>query len=221
MDVYEALYTTRAMRKLKPDPIAHEVQARILDAAIRAPSGGNAQRWRFLFVDDQALRNRLGEIYRACAAPLWEQAYGAQLAEARANPASEAGQAVVRLVRSAQYLAEHFEESPLLLFAFHHAGSTGSSIYPAIWSAMLAARAEGVGSCLTTILEHRRDDVHALLGVPPQSDWQMACCVTLGYPQGPWSIAARQPAHEVAFRNRWDEPIGFEIPKPLWSGHDR
>ncbi|MGE0796656.1 MAG: nitroreductase family protein, partial [Acidimicrobiia bacterium] len=43
MDVYEALYTTRAMRRLRPDPIPLDVQARILDAAIRAPSGNNTQ----------------------------------------------------------------------------------------------------------------------------------------------------------------------------------
>ena len=43
MDIYEALYTTRAMRHVKPDPIPFDVQERILDAAIRAPSGGNVQ----------------------------------------------------------------------------------------------------------------------------------------------------------------------------------
>jgi nitroreductase len=51
VDVYEALYTTRMMRRMRPDEIPPEVQARILDAAIRAPNGGNAQRWHFLVVD--------------------------------------------------------------------------------------------------------------------------------------------------------------------------
>ena len=60
MDVYEALYTTRAMRRVRPDPIPEAVQARILDAAVRAPSGGNAQGWRFLLVDDPDVRARLG-----------------------------------------------------------------------------------------------------------------------------------------------------------------
>ena len=61
MDVYEALYTTRAMRRLKPDPIPLDVQAKILDAAIRAPTGGNSQNWRFLFVDDKDLIRQLGK----------------------------------------------------------------------------------------------------------------------------------------------------------------
>ena len=60
MNVYEALYTTRAMCWVRPDPIPYEVQARILDAAIRAPSGGNAQGWRFMLVDDPAVKGRLG-----------------------------------------------------------------------------------------------------------------------------------------------------------------
>lgn len=47
MDVREALYTTRAMRRVKSDPIPEQVIARILDAAVRAPTGGNAQNWRF------------------------------------------------------------------------------------------------------------------------------------------------------------------------------
>ena len=66
MDVYEALYTTRAMRRLKPDPIPESVQAKILDAAIRAPTGGNTQNWRFLLVDDKQLIAQLAAIYQRC-----------------------------------------------------------------------------------------------------------------------------------------------------------
>ena len=57
MDLHEALYTTRAMRRVRPDPIPEDVQMRIMDAAIRAPSGGNAQNWRFLLVDDRKVLN--------------------------------------------------------------------------------------------------------------------------------------------------------------------
>ena len=64
MNVYEALYTTRAMRRLRPDPIPYDVQARILDAAIRAPTPGNSQNWRFLLVDDPAIKARLATLYR-------------------------------------------------------------------------------------------------------------------------------------------------------------
>lgn len=66
MDVHEALYTTRMMRRLKTDPVPLETQARIIDAAIRAPNGGNAQRWHWLAVDDQDTKNELATIYRRC-----------------------------------------------------------------------------------------------------------------------------------------------------------
>ena len=61
MDIYEALYTTRAMRRLKPDPIPYDVQARILDAAIRAPNMD--QQWRFLLVDDADIKSQLAPLY--------------------------------------------------------------------------------------------------------------------------------------------------------------
>ena len=64
MDIHEALYTTRAMRRVKKDPIPDAVQQRILDAAVRAPTGGNAQGWRFLLVDSPEVKSQLGPLYR-------------------------------------------------------------------------------------------------------------------------------------------------------------
>ncbi len=86
MDVREALYTTRAMRRVRPDPIPVDVQARILDAAIRAPSGGNTQGWRFLLADDPALKAELGPIYRECISQLWATFYAPRIAAAEAAP---------------------------------------------------------------------------------------------------------------------------------------
>lgn len=218
MNVYEALYTTRSMRRLKPDPIPLDVQARILDAAIRAPSGTNAQQWRFLLVDDPSIKSQLGPLYRAAVVQLWSTTYPERLASAKENPDRPESKQTLTLVNSAQHLADHFEEIPLLLFAFAPKNGSGSSIFPAIWSAMLAARAEGVGSCLTTILEFRRDEVFEVLGIPPDAAWQMSACVTLGYPTGKWGIAERRPVHEVTFRNQWGAPCGFTVDAPLWPG---
>ena len=83
MSLHEALYTTRAMRRIKDDPIPEEVQKRILDAAIRAPSGGNAQNWRFLLVDDPAVRGQLAPIYRECIDALWTTIYKDQVDQFR------------------------------------------------------------------------------------------------------------------------------------------
>jgi nitroreductase len=216
MDVFEALYSTRAMRRVKPDPIPLEVQQQILDAAIRAPSGGNAQNWRFLFVDDEDIKAKIGPIYRDCLYKVFDTYYAARAEAAAADPEADESKAFVRMRSSALHLADHFESTPLLLFGFARGDSSGGSIFPSIWSAQLAARALGVGSALTSAMVFRAADVLEILGVPADEGWHMACCITFGYPTGRWGVAARMPAHEVAHRNRWGQPVGFEVPEPLW-----
>jgi len=216
MDVFEALYTTRAMRRVKPDPIPLDVQERILDAAIRAPSGGNTQNWRFLLVDDPAVKAAIGPIYRECLGALWTSYYLPRVEAAAADPDADESKAFVRMRASAQHLADHFEGYPLFLFGFSRFDTSGGSIYPSVWSAQLAARALGVGSALTSVLTFQAAAVLDILGVPADEGWNMACCVSFGYPTGKWGVAERVPAHDVAHRNRWGEPVGFEVPKPLW-----
>jgi nitroreductase len=218
MDVREALYTTRAMRRVRPDPIPEEVQARILDAAIRAPSGGNSQNWRFLLIDDPAVKAKLGPLYRDALGTLWETFYRERLELARAAPDDPESASMLRVQASAQHLADHFEDVPLFLIAFARGDSSGGSIFPAVWSAQLAARAEGVGSALTSVLGiFHGDQSMEILGVPPGKGWTMACLVSFGYPTGRWGVAPRRPVHEVAYRNTWGTPVGFEISEPLWS----
>ena len=217
MDIYEALYTTRSMRRLRPDPVPVDVQARILDAAIRAPSPSNTQRWRFLLVDDQEIKQQLAAIYQANAARLFARYRSLNAAADQADPDI----ATRNQVRgSAEHLAENWAEVPLFLFGFARDDPNGTSVIPALWSAMLAARAEGVGSTYTTILGHGAgaDQVFAILGVPQDDRWTMTACVAMGYPTGRWGVAARTPVDEVAARNRWDGPLGFSVPEPLWPG---
>jgi nitroreductase len=216
MDVFEALYTTRAMRRVKPDPIPLDAQEQILDAAIRAPSGGNSQNWRLLLVDDPDVKAAIGPIYRECLGGLWTTHYLPRVEAAAADPEAEESKSFVRMRASAQHLADHFEEYPLFLFGFAKHDNSGGSIYPSVWSAQLAARALGIGSALTSVLVFQAPAVMEILGVPSGEGWHMACCVSFGYPTGRWGVADRVPAHEVAHRNRWGEPVGFEVPKPLW-----
>jgi nitroreductase len=217
MDVREALYTTRAMRRMKPDAVPMEVQARIMDAAIRAPSGGNAQNWRFLFVDDRDVIARLAPLYQDAIGKLWTTIYAGRIAAAEAAPDDPESKQMQSVVRSAQHLADHYTEIPLLLFGFAQVDNSGGSIFPALWSAQLAARAEGVGSTLTSVMGvFHGKEVYEILGVPPDEGWNLAGTVTFGYPTGRWGVAARRPAHEVTHRNRWGEPAGFAVPEPLW-----
>jgi len=216
MDVYEALYTTRAMRRVTTEPIPLEVQQKILDAAIRAPSGGNQQNWRFMLVDSPDVKAKIAPIYRECLGNLWKTYYAPLIAAAAADPDNPDSKQFVRVRHSAQHLADHFEEYPLILFAFSQGDGSGSSIFPAVCNAQLAARAEGVGSALTSVLMFAKDAVLAALGVPADQGWIMNCCVTFGYPSGRWGVAPRRPVHEVSFHNQWGQPLPFSIPQPLW-----
>ena len=218
MDIVEALYTTRAMRRVRPDPVPLEVQAKILDAAIRAPTGGNTQNWRFLLVDDPLVIGRIAPLYRDSTRQLWATVYADRVAAAAADPEAESSIEFGRLHRSAQWLADHFDVVPLYLFGFVQADPTGGSIFPAVWSAQLAARAEGVGSALTVMMGFfHPDEVFEILGVPADEQWVMACCVSFGYPTGTWGVAPRRPVHEVSYRNRWGAPVGFTVDRPLWG----
>jgi nitroreductase len=223
MDVREALYTTRAMRRVKPDPIARDIQARILDAAIRAPSGGNTQGWKFLLVDDPDIKAKLGPLYRDSIAKLWQTVYKDRLERARSAPDDPDSKEMLQIQRSAQHLADHFEHVPLFLLAYSQFdGTSGGSTFPAVWSAQLAARAEGIGSALTSVLGvFHGEEADEILGVPPGQGWKMACCVSFGYPTGRWGVAVRRPVQDVAYRNTWGTDIGFEVNEPLWSPESR
>jgi nitroreductase len=217
VELHEALYTTRAMRRVTSEPIPLDAQARILDAAIRAPSGGNQQGWRFVVVDDPALIGRLGPLYRDAMAQLWATGYRDRIEAAARAPRDEASVQFERVRTSAQWLADHFETVPLFLFAFTRSDPRGGSIYPAVWSAMLAARAEGIGTCMTSVLSaFHHAEVLELLGVPDGHGWTLFATVSFGYPTGRWGVAPRRPVHEVAHRNLWGAPLGVEVPHPLW-----
>jgi nitroreductase len=214
MDLREALYTTRAMRRVKPDPIGDDVVARILDSAIRAPSGSNAQNWRMIVINDPEIRGTLGPIYREAYQHLQEDVYAGRREAAEARGDEE----ILRVMKSSDWLAENFEQVPMWLFFFTRNDPSGASIYPAVWSAMLAARGDGVGTCLTTILgAFRSAEVCDLLDIPTDKGWQFAAAVSCGYPLGRWDVAKRAPVEEVSFLNGWGTPLDFEIGGPLWT----
>ena len=209
MDIYEALYTTRAMRRLKPDPIPLEVQARILDAAIRAPN--IEQGWRFLLVDDAEIKSQLARLYRQA----FDRMVGGNLGERLAD-LLRADTPIGRTVRSGVHLAHHFGEVPLLLIGFGRTRE-GSGIYPALWSAMLAARAEGIGSTMTGMLQsYYVNEVFDILNAPTDAGWYLHGVITMGYPTGKWGVGARKPVPAVAARNSWEGDLGFTVPDPLW-----
>ncbi len=206
MELTEALYTTRAMRRVLPDPVPDEAVAAMLDAAIRAPSGGNNQNWRFMTVSDLDARRTLGPIYRRAWDQLNTTVYRDRLEEA----ARVGDDATLRVMRSANWLAEHFEDVPLWIMALNRNDPTGASIYPAVWSLMLAGRGLGIGTCLTTVLGiFQAPATFEALGIPMDKGWMLAAAVSAGYPVGKWGTARRRPVEEVVYADRWGQPVAW------------
>src|SRR5260370_22837641 len=109
IELFDAIYSARALRRLKPDPVPEEIITRILDAPVRAPSPGNAQNWAFVVVRDAEQRRRLGMIYRK-ASDIGSEAY-----KARGRPAHMNDDQYRRFLTSGAYLSDHLAEAPLLL----------------------------------------------------------------------------------------------------------
>lgn len=214
MELNEALYTTRAMRRVSSDPIPTAVVQSMMDAAIRSPSGGNSQNWRWITVSDRDKIAVIGDLYAEAWAQLNETFY-----KGKAEQARESGdQATVRVMNSAQWLADNFAQVPLVVFPFSRNDPSGASIYPGVWSLQLAARGHGVGTCLTTVLGiFKHDEICELLEVPEGKGWRNAAAVTCGYPLGRWGIAKRAPAHLVTYSETWGEAPAWTVDDPLWG----
>lgn len=166
----ELLETTRSVRKRLDftRPVEREVLEECLALAQQAPTGSNMQGWHFLVVTDAAKRAALGDLYRKSWYPYSARRTAAQTAERQATQA--------RVVSSAQYLADHMQEVPVLVIpciagriegksSVEQAGVWGS-ILPAVWSFMLAARARGLGTCWTTLHLTYEREAADILGIP-------------------------------------------------------
>ncbi|HKW07408.1 MAG TPA: nitroreductase family protein [Candidatus Dormibacteraeota bacterium] len=193
MDVFEAIHTTRAMRRLDPGrPVADADLRRIVEAGTKAATGGNSQPVRWVVVTDSHVKRRLGEVYRRCATKL----IGGD------EPDSP-------LTRSSLHLAAHLGESPALLIACTQGErKRPASVFPAVQNVMLAARALGLGTTLTTSHLEEEAEVRQILQLP--DDVVTYCMIPVGYPLGRWGEAPRAPVEDVTFRDRWGTAFRVE-----------
>ncbi len=195
--LFEALYTQRAIRYFKPDPVPDEMVHKLIEAGTKAPSGGNRQGWKFLVIRDQETRNAIAGYYEQG----WEHAYGS------ANPNPPDIQSHVR--RSADHLARTMAEVPVLIMACieHDGGPStlgrGGSIFPSVQNILLAARALGLGSCLTSLHKRYEDEIKELLNIP--DNVETVALLPIGFPadNARYGPTRRAPVEEVAFRERW------------------
>lgn len=214
MDTFEALYTTRAMRRVKPDPVPEDDIKRILDAAIRAPSPGNVQQWRFVAVTDRDVMRRLADLYDQS----WKQLNDTAYAGMRERAQTSGDDTTSRILSSADWLAANFASVPLVVLVFSRNDPDGSGIYPAVWNMMLAARALGIGATLTTVLHHfASHELNDLLGVPTEKGWKNVAAVPMGHPLGTWGVAQRPPVEQVVYIDHWGEAPPWTVPEPLFS----
>jgi nitroreductase len=209
MDLIDGIMTLRAIRRYTAEPVTDDEVLTCLRAARQAPSGGNIQPWQFLVVRDAATRAALGEIYRR-AYDRYEPAMLAATPPFRDDAEAERHR---RTVASARHLAEHFAEAPVaVLFLMPNismtlrdaegpldVGSPYASVYPAVQNFMLAARALGIGTTLTTVIRIYQDEVRQLLGIPDR--YEIAALVPMGRPRGRFGVAPRKPLGAVT---HWD-----------------
>ncbi len=197
MPLGEAIGTLRAIRRLRPDPIPEDQLRVILEAAIRAPSGGNAQPWRLIVITDPATRARF--------APLYREAWWAKRADQGIHGPEDIP-ATDRVARSAMRLADEIGGAPVivLLCATSRGEGVVGSVIPAAQNLLLAARALGIGGTITTLHPSVEERVHDLLGIPASA--RIVYCLPLGYPRGRFGPTTRLPLAEVSARDRWDGP---------------
>jgi nitroreductase len=213
MDFRHVIETTGTCRFYRPDPVPDEVLARVLDAARYAPTGGNRQGVRFVVVRDPAKRRQLRDLY----IPIWEQ----YVARATVKP----GAPRPRLIENAEHMARHLDEVPVLIVVCAQLADLlatdrhldrlsivgGGSVYPAVQNLLLAARAEGLGAALTTLLCSVEPQVKELLGIP--DGIATGAVIPLGYPaKGFPKKLARRPLEEICFGDGWGEPLFARSP---------
>lgn len=210
MDVDQVLTTTRSVRRrLDLDrPVARSVIADCIDLASQAPTGGNVERCRWLVIDDPEARKAVAEIYRRAYRPYMEERK-----QLLGDATGAAADATRRVMASSDHLADVLDRVPALVIpcrfdrppveSQRDLASFYGSILPAVWSFMLALRSKGLGSAYTTLHLDHEGEAAELLGVPAATVTQVAL-VPVAYTVGDtFKPAARRPAAEITYWNRW------------------
>jgi nitroreductase len=207
VDAIEALMTTRAIRRFTDEPVTDDEILTCLRAAQQAPTGGNVQPQQYVVVVDAQQRAAVADLYRRAF-----DRYERSLPEPTfRTPEDEASWARTRA--ASRHLADHLDDAPALVVFLlpiipwtpsddegpMDIGPLYASVYPAVQSFMVAARALGIGTALTTVIRIHGDELRAVLGVP--DGYEVVALVPMGRPAGNFGVARRKPAEAVT---HWD-----------------
>jgi nitroreductase len=220
--LFEAMYSARAMRWLKPDPVPPQLIARVIEAATQAPNAGNAQNWLFVVVYDAEQRRRIAEVYSRVSR--WVQARY----EHENRPEHISQEQHDRMMKGGAHLYDHMGDAPVLLIPCLMLGSAelpseipveirgamkeakpwtaGASIYPAVQNIILACRALGLGTVLTTNHTIAEDEIKAILKLP--SNVRTFALMPIGYPSRRFGPVKRRPVAEVAVLDSYGSAFG-------------
>lgn len=200
-DVWEVLSTARSIRRFTNEPVDAETLDRCLQAATWAPNGANAQLWRFIVLDAPEQRAAVAEAAQIALRTI-ESIYGMS----RPDPDDQSRTA--RNNRATYELHDRAGDYTSVLFTaykneFASEFLQGGSIYPALQNFYLAARAQGLGACITSWASYDGERVlRTSVGIP--DEWFLAGHVVVGWPRGRHGPMRRRPVADVVFRNRWD-----------------
>ncbi len=202
-DVFEIMSTTRSMRRLKPDPVPDELIQKILHAGLGAANGGNTQKWRFMVVKDPAIKQAVQVWYKKA----FDEVVGPRYASS-APPPGITGDKYKRQHGAVEYLTDHFHEAPVWIVACLEDGpnpnrSAGASVYPAVQNMLLAIRALGLGSTLTTRHLQFAKETEAALGLPPGV--HSYAILPVGYPMGKFGPTGRGKMSDFVFGDKYGE----------------
>ncbi len=206
-DLFEIIRTTRAMRRIKPDPVPEALVRQILEAGICAPSGGNYQRWKFLVIMDIAVKQKVQALYKRA----YDEVIGPRYATS-APPPGVTPEKYARQHAAVEYLTDHFHEAPVWIVVCQEDGAAtpgrtaGASVYPAVQNMLLAARALGLASTLTTRHTMFAAEADAAMGLPPGVN--SYAILPIGYPMGKFGPVGRASLEKVAFSETWGTPYG-------------
>src|SRR5215468_7344839 len=203
-DIFEIIHSTRAMRRLKPDPVPDELIRNILLAGQAAASGGNTQRWRFLVLKDPEIKKKVQVYYKKA----FDEVVGPRY-DTSPSPPGQSADSHRRTKAANQYLTDHYHEAPVWIVACLEDGenpgrTAGSSIYPAVQNMLLATRALGLGTTLTTRHTGYGKEVDAIFGLP--SGVQSYAILPIGWPMGRFGPLGRGPLKDVVYQDQWGKP---------------
>ena len=194
MSLGETIFSLRAIRRFRPEPIPEADLEQILEAAIHAPNGGNVQPWHFLVIRDSQIRAEFAELYH-------EAWWAKRRDEGIRGPEDIPPGKNVR--SSAMRLADQIGQAPVIVLLCATAKGAGAmaSVIPSAQNLLLAARSLGIGGCITTLHADVEERVHRLLNIPDSA--QVVYCLPLGYPRGSFGPTQRNPLSEVCSYDRW------------------